>query len=362
MRNVKVALGKDSYEIWIGEDFQEVFITLFGNRSFSKTALIVSDQNTASLYGDRVRTALQSIGFAAEVFIAEPGEHSKSLQTAEEIYTRAIEAGLDRRSPIIALGGGVVGDLAGFIAATYMRGVPFVQIPTSLLAQVDSSVGGKVAVNHPLGKNLIGAFYQPKGVLIDLAMLQTLPKREIYTGLAEVVKYGVIYDRDFFAYLGQNAEMILQLDVAAMAHVVARSCEIKAQVVSQDEKEFGLRIILNFGHTIAHAIESETGYALYNHGEAVAIGMYGAALLSQYMGLVSKETVDAVAAMLEKFHLPLRAKQCAPGNLLNILHRDKKAVNGSVQWVLLEEIGKVKVTREVPEELVRRVLREIMQP
>ena len=360
MRKVKVNLAENSYDIFIGENLENAFSKLITTAKFSAKVLVISDENVGKVYGPKLMQLLNKEGLTAELYLVEAGEHSKSLEVAEKIYSKAITMGLDRKSAIFALGGGVVGDLAGFIAATYLRGVPFVQLPTSLLAQVDSSVGGKVAVNHTLGKNLIGAFYQPKAVFIDLAMLNSLPKREIYTGLAEIIKYGIIYDKEFFTYLDQHVEEILALDKTVMKHVIARACEIKAEVVSQDEKEAGLRIILNFGHTIAHAIESETGYKLYNHGEAVAIGMHGAAKLSLYLGLITAETVEKIITLIEKFKLPLKAKNCSAQGLYKILYRDKKVVNGMVQWVLVESIGKVKVEKNVPDEIVRKVLEEVI--
>ena len=271
MRIVPVNLNEKSYNIYIAHNLETTIINFFKAQKYSQKALIITDTNIAPLYADSVKDLLTKAGFNAKIAIIPAGEQSKSLSVAETLYTQAIEHGLDRKSPIIALGGGVVGDLAGFIAATFMRGVPFIQMPTSLLAQVDSSVGGKVAVNHALGKNLIGAFYQPQAVFMDLEMMKTLPTKEISTGLGEVIKYGFIYDHDFYTYLTEHQQEILQLKPEALIHIIARSCEIKADVVSKDECEAGLRAILNFGHTLGHAIEKETNYAVYNHGEAVAI-------------------------------------------------------------------------------------------
>jgi len=360
MCKVRVDLGTESYEILIGTKLTENIRTFVSQASFSKTVLVISDENVGPLYGHALLDLLKQAGFHAEIIFVVPGESSKSLTVADGIYTKAIELGLDRKSPIVALGGGVVGDLAGFVAATYMRGVPFIQIPTSLLAQVDSSVGGKVAVNHRLGKNLIGAFYQPSAVFMDLDMLKTLPNREIYTGLAEIIKYGIIYDQEFFSYLDQHAEQILALDPTVLSHIIHRSCEIKAEVVSQDEKESGLRIILNFGHTLAHAIESETNYDVYNHGEAVAIGMYGAARLSCKLGLIQASDVERVKNMLQKFHLPIKAQQCTVDGLFKSIFHDKKAVNGKVKWVLMESIGKVRTMTGISDDLVQDIMAEII--
>ena len=295
-----------------------------------------------------------------EVYEIPAGESSKSMQMAEKLFTKCIETGMDRKSPVFALGGGVVGDLAGFVAASYMRGVPFVQVPTSLLAQVDSSVGGKVAVNHPLGKNLIGAFYQPKAVFMDLNTLQTLPKREIYTGLGEIIKYGIIYDARFFQYLEDNIEQVASLANEAAAHMTARSCEIKADVVSQDEKELGLRAILNFGHTAAHAIEKNTGYTKYNHGEAVAIGMVCAAYISKALGMIDQSVVDRVISLILKLHLPIKAQGCTVEDLYRDIFHDKKTVGGKVKWILMESIGQVCGNSNVPEEIVKGAMQKIV--
>jgi len=284
------------------------------------------------------------------------GESSKTLDEANRLFTRAIELSLDRQSPIFALGGGVVGDLTGFVAATYMRGVPFVQLPTSLLAQVDSSVGGKVAVNHPLGKNLIGAFYQPDAVFADLDLLRTLPQREIATGLGEIIKYGIICDSEFFAWLEQNRTDVLSLAPAAAAHVIARSCEIKADVVRRDEREGGLRRILNFGHTIAHAIEKETDYIRYRHGEAVAIGMAGGGGNSGEGGGGRGGGAPRGGGGHAAMGLPLRANGVTVDGMYADLFHDKKTVGGHIHWVLAEGIGRVSVRSDVPEEIVRRAL------
>jgi 3-dehydroquinate synthase len=249
--------------------------------------------------------------------------------------------------------------LAGFVAATYMRGVPFVQLPTSLLAQVDSSVGGKVAVNHELGKNLIGAFYQPQAVFMELNYMKTLPQREIYTGLGEIIKYGIIYDADFFAFLEKNREQVLALEPEALVHMIARSCEIKAAVVSEDEKEAGLRRILNFGHTIAHAIEKETGYVRYNHGEAVATGMVGAAYISRELGLIDETEYNRVREMIARYNLPLQAAGVTVDAMYSDIFHDKKTVGGKVTWVLMEKIGQVICRNDVPADVVKKAMEAV---
>ena len=360
MRKVRVELGEMSYDIVIGRNLKQELQAFIEQAGFSEKALLISDTNVGRLYGGQVLEVLRKAGLKAELFMVPAGESSKSLVQAEALYTRAIELGLDRRSAIFALGGGVVGDLAGFIAATYMRGVPFVQLPTSLLAQVDSSVGGKVAVNHRLGKNLIGAFYQPQAVFMDLDLMATLPEREIYTGLGEIIKYGIIYDEAFFAFLEDHAAEVLVLEPEAAVHMIARSCEIKAEVVAQDEKESGLRRILNFGHTMAHAIEKETGYVRYNHGEAVAIGSVGAARISQALGLIKPDCAERVIRLTERLHLPVRAESCSVDAMYADIFHDKKTVNGQVNWVLMEAVGKVRIEKHVPEAVVRQAMAECM--
>lgn len=359
MAELKVELGDKSYYIHIGTNWLSSLSSLLKQFNFSSKALIITDSNIIKLYSEKVAELFRSAGMTAEVFAIDAGEQSKSVAQAMEIYTKAIEMNLDRKSPIVALGGGVVGDLAGFIAATYLRGVPFIQVPTSLLAQVDSSVGGKVAVNHPLGKNLIGAFYQPELVFIDTKVLGTLPDRELYTGLAEVIKYGIIADASFFQYLNENAAKILSKDPTAIIKAIKRSCEIKANVVSADERETGLRAILNFGHTIGHAIEAYTKYSRYNHGEAVAIGMHGAALISYHLGLCSNQVVDKIKNSILNFRLPLKADSCSKDEIVPLLSRDKKAINGQINWVLVNDIGSVSIVNNVPEAIIRTVLNEI---
>ena len=356
IRRVTVALGERSYPIVIGNGIDDEIIAFVRQASYSTQGMIVTDANVGAIHADRVAELLVRAGVRAEIVTIPEGESSKSLAQANELFTRAIELGMDRRSPIFALGGGVVGDLAGFVAATYMRGVPFIQMPTSLLAQVDSSVGGKVAVNHPRGKNLIGAFYQPDAVFMDLDLLKTLPAREISTGLGEIIKYGMIYDADFFAWLEDHCAAVLALEPSAAVHMIARSCEIKADVVRQDEREGGLRRILNFGHTIAHAIEKETGYARYRHGEAVAIGMIGAAQISEEMGLFSATDRLRMVELIRTMRLPLMAEGVSPDAMYDDLFHDKKTVGGRIHWVLADGIGEVSVHSDVPKGVVCDVL------
>lgn len=361
MRIVPVELGKDSYNIYIGNGLAQEIVDFCLGGGFSGRGLIITDTNVGPLYGEWLLRLLRQGGIEAEAYEVPAGEGSKTLAAAEKLFTRCIELGLDRRSPVFALGGGVVGDLAGFVAASYMRGVPFVQVPTSLLAQVDSSVGGKVAVNHRLGKNLIGAFYQPQAVFVELDTLRTLPQREIYTGLGEIVKYGIIYDKDFFRYLENNVEAVLSLAGETAAHMTERSCAIKAEVVGQDEKELGLRSILNFGHTAAHAIEKNTGYAKYNHGEAVGIGMVCAAHISRAMGMVDEASVRRVTELIKAMRLPVRAEGCSVEQLYRDIFHDKKTVGGRVKWILMDgAIGAVTGRNDVPEAVVREAMGRIV--
>lgn len=360
MRKLYVDLPQNGYDIFIGDGLEESLMQYLSGASLSAKVLIVSDTNVGKLYKDKLIGVLEKAGLSPAYCSIPAGEMAKSLAQAEHLYTRAVEAGLDRRSAIFALGGGVIGDLAGFVAATYMRGIAFFQVPTSLLAQVDSSVGGKVAINHSAGKNLIGAFYQPRGVFIDLTLLDSLPPRELYTGLGEIVKYGVIYDEDFFRYLEDHVDQILSRDHEAMQHLVFRSCEIKAEVVSQDEKEAGLRQILNFGHTLGHAIEKETGYARYNHGEAVAVGMMGAAYISADLGLTDEAAVERLRSLLTRLHLPIVVGGCTVDNIYADIFHDKKTLGGKVTWLLMDKIGHVLPRSDVPEEIVKKAIVRIL--
>jgi 3-dehydroquinate synthase len=291
------------------------------------------------LYGDIVLGALNAAGFSPVRIDIPDGEEFKTLATVSTVYDALMAAGFDRGCGLLALGGGVVGDLAGFVAATFLRGIPFVQIPTTLLAQVDSSVGGKTGVNHPLGKNLIGAFYQPRLVLIDVNTLTTLSPRDYHAGFAEVVKYGVIRDQTFFIDLQNNVEKLCDHDPSKLVTAIMRSCQIKADIVERDERENGLRAILNYGHTFAHAIENLSGYGEYRHGEAVAIGMVVAAQISESLGLCSHQDVEEVRQLLLAFDLPVLAPQYSADKLLEAIGRDKKVQTGLLRMILNRGIG-----------------------
>ena len=317
--------------------------------------LLVSNAAVAEHYLDRVRARLPA-DCAVDVVLIGDGEQFKTLDTYASILDTMIAKRHSRATTVVALGGGVVGDVAGFAAATYQRGVGLVQIPTTLLAQVDSSVGGKTAVNHATGKNLIGAFYQPRGVIADVDVLTTLPAREYRAGLAEVVKYGVIADAGFFAWLERSMEALLRREPDALIRAVRRSCEIKADVVAKDEREQGRRAILNFGHTFGHAIEAQTGYTTYLHGEAVAIGMAMAARLSADLGRIREADVDRLGLLLRSAGLPTEAVGIEAAATLATMGMDKKAVDGRIRLVLCDRIGSVSVTADTPDEMIAKVI------
>lgn len=355
MQTVTVPLGERSYSIYIGQGLLEELGDYLGRLPLTKKALVVTQPAIRAFYGDRVMGSLRARGFAAETFEVLDAEEAKSLTWLETLYDRLIDLRLDRRSPLIALGGGVVGDLAGFAAATYMRGIPFVQIPTTLLAQVDSSIGGKTAINHPRGKNLIGAFYQPRLVLVDIDTLQTLPVRELRSGLAEVVKYGVIANPELFQLLEERAADVLRGDAELLTRIIRDCCQIKADVVAADEQEGGLRAILNFGHTFGHAIEAAGGFSTYTHGEAVAIGMIWATELSRRLGMCSPNLLERVHKLLRTFGLPTALAKSLQG-IREALLLDKKAVGGHLRFILVEELGKVSLRDDVPSQLVEELV------
>lgn len=339
---VTVDLGERSYDILVGGD--ECLLQSLPVAGGKKTrGLVVSDANVDPLYGDWCEDALSERGWLCERHVIDAGEPSKSLATMSELYDHAAELELERRSLVVALGGGVVGDLSGFLAASYLRGVPFVQVPTSLLAMVDSSVGGKTGINLPTGKNLVGAFYQPEAVAVNLDVLQTLPEREYAAGIAEVIKYGVICDAAFFGMLESNADRIVARDRAVMADVVARCCEIKADVVSRDEKEGGVRATLNFGHTLGHALEAVSGYGGWLHGEAVAAGMvYAARISERERGFPAAET-ERLVGLLHAVGLPCDWRAARDGlewpAIRGAMSRDKKTRGTIPRFVLADRIG-----------------------
>jgi 3-dehydroquinate synthase len=355
---VSVQLGSRSYAIKVGGSLLSRLGVECAQLKFGQRCAVITDSNVARHFARAALKSLAASGFAPVLISVPAGEKSKRLTVVERCYDQLAAHRLERKSFIVALGGGVVGDLAGFVAATYLRGIPFVQVPTTLLAQVDSSVGGKTGVNLRAGKNLVGAFYQPQLVLCDLDALKTLPKREYISGLAEVIKYGVIYDAVLFAQLERNLPKLLQRDAAMLAAVIARCCEIKADVVGQDETESGLRAILNFGHTIGHAIENSAGYGKYLHGEAIAIGQVAAAKLShQILGLPSGD-VTRIEKMFVHAGLPVKIKLSLAQRkkLFAAMKVDKKVSAGEIKFVLAEKIGKVVWSQRVPDKLIQQTL------
>jgi 3-dehydroquinate synthase len=360
MHTVKVSLGERSYDIEIGANLDEAGARLQG-LGLGKKMAVVTNPVVKDLYGRRVVDSLKAAGFLVMSIVIPDGEQYKNLDWANSIYTALLINSFDRKSALVALGGGVIGDLAGFSAATFMRGVPFVQVPTTLLAMVDSSVGGKTGVNHPMGKNMIGAFYQPKKVLMDLTVLRGLPKEELLSGMAEVIKYGVIRDAAFFEYLEKNRGRILSLDPEALEYVIRRSCEIKAEVVSADEREGGLRAVLNFGHTVGHAIETAENYRM-RHGYAVAIGMVYASRLAHKMGLCGADLPERVEGLVRSYGLPtdLTALERKPSvtELMDTMQIDKKAEGGKVKFVLPKRIGEVVITKEWDAGVLGEILKD----
>ncbi len=355
---VQIDLGERSYPIVIGSQLLGRADTYAGLPRAAQ-ALIVSNTTVAPLYAGALKAALQVHYQTVHIVELPDGEAYKTWETLNLIFDALLAHGCDRKTVLFALGGGVVGDMTGFAAASYMRGVPFVQVPTTLLAQVDSSVGGKTAINHPLGKNMIGAFYQPLRVVCDLDVLKSLPARELSAGLAEVIKYGPIADMAFLAWLEANIDALMARDATALSHAIQRSCEIKADVVGQDERESGLRAILNFGHTFGHAIEAGLGYGAWLHGEAVGCGMIMAAELSRRLGLVEAAFVARLKQLISRAGLPVTGPELSTqdnaGRYLELMRVDKKAEAGEIRFVVIDAPGRAAV-RGAPDALVREVI------
>jgi len=341
MKILNVDLGDRSYPIYIGKDLlqDKKIIT---SHIKTKTICIVSNTTVSKLYLENLKNLLDD--YQVVVAIIDDGEEFKNYDSLNHIYTKLLENQCNRDTTILALGGGVVGDIAGYAAATFLRGIPFIQIPTTLLAQVDSSVGGKTGINHLLGKNMIGSFYQPQAVVIDLNVLKTLDKRQISAGLAEVIKYGLIWDKDFFEYLEQNIDNLKQLEFEQLEHVIYRSCEIKAKVVSEDEKESGIRAILNLGHTFGHAIENCLGYGEWLHGEAVGCGMALAAKMSLAHGWLKDYEFDQIKNLISRANLPIEKPDIPYQDFIGAMKLDKKNKNKEIYLVLQQGIGKAIVT------------------
>ena len=356
-----VTTPTESYPVFVGWGFLDQLGRRMRNAGLQGRAHIVSDDRVFPLYGDRVKSILEEAGFAVDSLVVSQGERSKSFETAGSIYDWLVEHRAERGDSIVALGGGVVGDLAGFVASTFLRGLPLVQIPTSLVGMVDAAVGGKVGINHPEGKNLIGAFYQPRLVLADIQTLTTLPRRELVSGWAEVIKHAMIRDPHLLRLLEERSQELLELEKEAATEGVARSATIKAEVVSEDEKELGIRTILNYGHTIGHGLEAATNYERFLHGEAVAIGMMGAAMISQRLGLLSQEVVERQEVLLRRFDLPAGCSDVDIEGILRAMELDKKVRAESVRWVLLAGVGQPVIRDDVPREVAVGVIRELLQ-
>jgi 3-dehydroquinate synthase len=362
MRELTVQLGERSYPIYIGEGLLEQAADYFDRHGIGKQSplLVVTDEQVGRLYLDKLESGLKAAGYRVASAVVPAGEQAKSLAQFEELITVALKAGLDRKSSIIALGGGVVGDLAGYAAAAYMRGIRFIQMPTTILAH-DSSVGGKVAVNHPLAKNIIGAFHQPAMVLYDLATLRTLPPREVSSGLAEVVKHGLIRSAEFVAWVDENADRLRALDPDALGYALYFGCQVKAEIVSRDERENDLRAILNLGHTIGHALEAVGGYGELLHGEAIAIGMVGAARIGVELG-APREVYDVTKRVLAKCGLPVRLPAHFDTDaIMEAMSHDKKFKEGRMVYIVPKAIGEVYIDKNMSAERVRRVVEQLKE-
>ncbi len=354
---VAVDLGPRRYEIQIGQGNLAQVGKFISARGKVSHAILVTDARIAQSHAEVAKQSLLRVASRVDTIVVPEGERSKSLPQASLLWNRLLELNADRRTVLVAVGGGVVGDLTGFIAATFARGMPFFQIPTTLLAQVDSSVGGKVGINLPRAKNMVGAFWQPLGVLIDTEVLKSLTERDYRSGLAEIVKYGVILDAEFFAYLEANVAGLLGRRHSVLKHVIARSCELKAQVVVGDERdESGLRAVLNYGHTFAHAIEAETGYDSHLHGEAVSIGMMCAARLAERLGRVDSEFTRRQQRLLEALGLPIVPLDLDPDKLIAAMSHDKKVEHGKLRFVLPIKMGHVELVGDIEPEQVRAAL------
>lgn len=361
MKEVIVELGERSYPIYIEAGALKDLGGLYREWRLGERAAIITDRTVEKLYGAQALAQLKEAGIDVQLIPVPPGESSKSLEWLDRLYTRLIWAGFDRDSTIVALGGGVVGDLAGFAAATFLRGIPWVQVPTTLLAQVDASVGGKVGINHRLGKNLIGTFHQPQFVIIDPQLLLTLPERELRAGLSEVIKHSLIRDAKLFEQLEAHLEDFISLsDLDRISWLIQRSIEIKSEMVSADERERGSRALLNFGHTIGHALEAATKYRYFLHGEAVAWGMLGEAWISQEKGLLAQEEFERLHSLLRRLSIPALPVGLAEEALLEYIHRDKKVRQRRVRIVLLRQLGQAELS-EVSETEIRSSLKDLQR-
>jgi len=359
LSQVRVQLSERSYDIHIGTGQLEEAGRFILNRRKVSHAVVITDENVQRLYAESIANNLRRSDIHVDLLAVAAGETSKSLQQIDHLWRKMLEIGADRKSVVVAVGGGVVGDLAGFVAATFTRGIGLFQIPTTLLAQVDSSVGGKVGINLPGAKNMVGAFWQPSGVLIDTAVLDSLPDREYRAGLAEVVKYGVILDADFFRFLEDHIDAINDRDHAVLQQVVTRCCQLKADVVAADEREeTGGRAVLNYGHTFCHAFETVTGYGTLLHGEAVSIGMLCASRLAQLLGKIDQAATDRQKTLLRGLGLPTDVPSASLDEFVSAMQRDKKVEHGKLRFVLPTKIGQVELVGDISTELVQKSLRE----
>jgi 3-dehydroquinate synthase len=359
---IPVRLGSQSYTIVVERGALPRLAEHLRALRVGRRVALVSSPQIIRLHGKLVADRLREAGFEVSVAEVPDGEAAKQLAVAERCWDSLLQAGLDRTSTVLALGGGAVGDVAGFVAATYMRGVNFVQLPTTVLAQVDASIGGKTAIDHPKAKNLIGAFHQPRLVVVDPLTIDTLPGRDFRSGLAEVVKHGAVLDASYFALLERETASILARDPAILEDVIGGSCRLKASVVERDERESDLRAVLNYGHTLGHALEASSGYARWTHGEAVALGMVGEARLARRRGLASDETVARQERLLEALGLPVRAPGIAVDTVMEAMSHDKKAKDGRIPFVLAPEIGRFRVEYDIPRDDVRAVLEGLQTP
>ena len=355
MRQVNVALGSKDYSVYIGSGLLARAGSYLKERGFRDRLVVVTDSNVKKLHGDVLSQALEGDGFQVDIIEVPPGEEQKTLENASRLYQELTAVRAERATPVLALGGGVIGDLAGFVAATYQRGVPLVQLPTTLLAQVDSSVGGKVAVDHGQLKNMIGAFYQPEMVIADTSALASLPEAELVNGLAEVIKSAAIRDGGFFSFLENNMGKIKSFDANSLEEVVFRTVSIKTGVVTEDERDTGLRHILNYGHTIGHAVESVSDFKI-KHGNAVAIGMVAAARLSHRLGLLDEGEVKKLRQLIMQAGLPVDIPGLGTEEIMQAMQHDKKVREGRVEFVLLKSIGDTVIVDDVPPSLIREVL------
>ena len=354
MYKIKVHLKEKSYPVCIGTGILKELGRLLRTFKFSRRTAVITYPPVETQFLNPVSDSLEREGFSVVCLNLPAGEETKSLKTVEDIYHKLTSFRMDRTSPLIALGGGVIGDITGFVASTYLRGVPYIQIPTTLLAQVDSSVGGKTGVNLDEGKNLVGTFYQPRLVLIDTECLKTLDQRDFVSGMAEVIKYGVIRNPSLFSYLQENHKKLLSLHSQSLSRVIRSSCQIKGRVVAKDEQEKGIRSILNFGHTIGHALETLTGYRQYSHGEAVAMGMVAASLISLRLGVCNKQTHEDIKDLIRKMGLPSALPdRFTPDDYVHLIKLDKKVRSEKIRFIAVERIGKVRIIEIDPEKLVK---------